>query len=238
MEAKGWIEADLGELDQANLPPDSGAVLVEESQQAPREVSRASSQCKRWRNQAAAVERSWEYLARAPLAHGASAERIEPRGQARVPTATTPGAIGATRSGISRVAPRLAALEGRKKVVDPLADCARERIRGPWAGPVDMPPDARRLSISRGQSTANQSRSHRSWGRWSLRTPRDPALRAVPVPVPARRSTAACPVGGDWAVWCVGMAIQLVTRVKLSLRRLRRRWRWCSTSLWSRLPPR
>jgi len=40
----------------------------------------------------------------------------------------------------------------------------------------------------------------------------------VPVPVPARRSTAACPVGGHWPVWCVALAIQLVTRVKLSLR--------------------
>ena len=27
-----------------------------------------------------------------------------------------------------------------------------------------------------------------------------------------------CPVGGHWPVWCVALAIQLVTRVKLSLR--------------------
>jgi len=26
-------------------------------------------------------------------------------------------------------------------VVNRLADCARERIHGPWAGPVDMPPE-------------------------------------------------------------------------------------------------
>ena len=39
----------------------------------------------------------------------------------------------------------------------------------------------------------------------------------VPVPVSAR-STAVCPVGGRWPVWCAALAIQLVTRVKLSLR--------------------
>ena len=37
----------------------------------------------------------------------------------------------------------------------------------------------------------------------------------VPVPVSAR-STAVCPVGGRWPVWCAALAIQLVTRVKLS----------------------
>ena len=39
----------------------------------------------------------------------------------------------------------------------------------------------------------------------------------VPVAVSAR-STAVCPVGGRWPVWCAALAIQLVTRVKLSLR--------------------
>ena len=42
-------------------------------------------------------------------------KRISCAGQPRVPTATTPGAIGATRSGIGRVVRGLAALEGAEK---------------------------------------------------------------------------------------------------------------------------
>ena len=57
--------------------------------------------------------------------------------------------------------------------------------------------------------------------------PRDPACEQVPVPVSAR-STAVCPVGGRWPVWCAALAIQLVTRVKLSLRSTPKASEWCS----------
>ena len=50
-----------------------------------------------------------------------------------------------------------------------------------------------------------------------VRRPTTQPLQQVPVPVSAR-STAVCPVGGHWPVWCVVLAIELVTRVKLSLR--------------------
>ena len=101
------------------------------------------AECKRWRNQAAAVERSRSTWAvrvgtRSKCPRGSSRA-----GQARVPTATTPGAIGATGSGISRVGRAIGrpGRGGKKGVVNRLADCARERIRGPWAGAVDMPPE-------------------------------------------------------------------------------------------------
>lgn len=52
----------------------------------------------------------------------------------------------------------------------------------------------------------------------SLPAPASCEHEHVPVQVPARRSTAVYPVGGHWPVWCITLAIQLVTRVKLSLR--------------------
>ena len=55
-------------------------------------------------------------------------------------------------------------------------------------------------------------------GRRSLRTsPRPSAASKFPYRYQPG-STAACPVGGRWPVWCVALAIQLVTRFKLSLR--------------------
>ena len=86
-------------------PPDSGAVLVEESQQASREVSRASSRMQKVAKPSRRSGAVTEYLARARVGTRSKCPRGSSRaGQARVPTATTPGAIGATRSGISRVA--------------------------------------------------------------------------------------------------------------------------------------
>ena len=86
-------------------PPDSGAVLVEESQQASREVSRASSRMQKVAEPSRRSGAVTEYLARAHVGTRSNCPRGSSRaGQARVPTATTPGAIGATRSGISRVA--------------------------------------------------------------------------------------------------------------------------------------
>ena len=74
------------------------------------------AECKRWRNQAAAVERSRSSWRKRTLAHEARAQEDQAaRADLEAPTATTPGAIGATRSGIGRVAARLAALEGAEK---------------------------------------------------------------------------------------------------------------------------
>ena len=82
------------------------------------------AECKRWRNQAAAVERSRSTWRKRRRWHTKQVpKRIEPRGQARVPTATTPGAIGATRSGISRVARAIGrpGRGGKKRVVNRMA---------------------------------------------------------------------------------------------------------------------
>ena len=100
-------------------------------------------------------------------------KRIKPGESNLGPTATTPGAIGATRSGIGRVARGIGRLGrgGKKGVVNRLADCARERIHGPWPVQSTCLRNTQRLLISRGQSTANQSASHSSWGRRSLRAP-------------------------------------------------------------------
>jgi hypothetical protein len=46
-------------------------------------------------------------------------------------------------------------------------------------------------------------------------------MRFVPTPVPARRPVPARPIGpkgGHWPVWCIALAMRLVTGVKLSLR--------------------
>src|SRR5271157_2718609 len=57
-----------------------------------------------------------EYLARARVGTRSTCPRGSSRaGQPRVPTATTPGAIGATRSGIGRVARDWPPWKGRKK---------------------------------------------------------------------------------------------------------------------------
>lgn len=51
----------------------------------------------------------------------------------------------------------------------------------------------------------------------STNVPATAPREQLPVPVPAR-ATALCPVGGHWPVGCIALAVQLVTRVKLSLR--------------------
>jgi hypothetical protein len=51
----------------------------------------------------------------------------------------------------------------------------------------------------------------------STNVPATEQREQLPVPISAR-STALCPVGGHWPVWCIALAMQLVTRVKLSLR--------------------
>ena len=118
MEANGVGSKRILEIaDQAKSPRRILVRSLLKSRNKLREKYRElRAECKRWRNQAAAVERSRSTSAQAARWHTKQLpKRIEPRGQARVPTATTPGAIGATRSGISRVAPRLAALEGAEK---------------------------------------------------------------------------------------------------------------------------
>ena len=108
---------------------------------------------------------------------------------------------------------------GKKGVVNRLADCARERIRGPWAGPVDMPPErSTTVDLAWAIDSEPVSQPQILGEAVSPYAPATQRCEQVPVPVPARRSTAACPVGGHWPVWCVALAIQLVTRVKLSLR--------------------
>ena len=171
-----WKAHDRGEVSA----PDSGAVLAfEESQQASwRSLRELRAECKRWRNQAAAVERSRSTWRKHASAHEA---RAQEDGAARAKLESQLQQLREQserrRSGISRVARRLAALEGAEKkgVVNRLADCTRERIRGPWAGPVDMPPERSTTVDLAWQSTANQSASHRSWGRRSLRTPPRPS---------------------------------------------------------------
>src|SRR5208282_1152066 len=101
-----------------------------------------------------------EYLARARVGTRSTCPRGSSRaGQPRVPTATTPGAIGG----------------------EPVSE---PQFLGEAVSP---------------------------------RAPVTQRCEQVPVPVSAR-STAVYPVGGRWPVWCAALAIQLVTRVKLSLR--------------------
>ena len=108
---------------------------------------------------------------------------------------------------------------GKKGVVNRLADCARERIRGPWAGAVDMPPErAMTVDLAWAIDSEPVSQPQILGEAVSPCAPATQRCEQVPVPVPAKRSTAVCPVGGHWPVWCVALAIQLVTRVKLSLR--------------------
>jgi len=103
--------------------------------------------------------------------------------------------------------------------VNRLADCARERIRGTWAGPVDMPPErSTTVDLARAIDHETVSQPQFLGEAVSPYAPATQRCEQVPVPVPAKRSTAVCPVGGHWPVWCVALAIQLVTRVKLSLR--------------------
>src|SRR5271157_1705414 len=161
-----------------------------------------------------------EYLARARVGTRSTCPRGSSRaGQPRVPTATTPGAIGATRSGIGRVARDWPPWKGRKKrVVNRLADCARERILGPWAGPVDVPSEhSTTVDLAWAIDGEPVSEPQFLGEAVSPRAPVTQRCEQVPVPVSAR-STAVYPVGGRWPVWCAALAIQLVTRVKLSLR--------------------
>src|SRR5271157_2527783 len=163
-----------------------------------------------------------EYLARARVGTRSTCPRGSSRaGQPRVPTATTPGAIGATRSGIGRVARAIGrpGRGGKKGVVNRLADGARERIHGPWTGPVDVPSEhSTTVDLAWAIDSEPVSQPQILGEAVSPYAPATQRCEQVPVPVPARRSTAACPVGGHWPVWCVALAIQLVTRVKLSLR--------------------
>src|SRR5271166_1575213 len=162
-----------------------------------------------------------EYLARARVGTRSTCPRGSSRaGQPRVPTATTPGAIGATRSGIGRVARAIGrpGRGGKKGVVNRLADCARERIHGPWAGPVDVPSEhSTTVDLAWAIDGEPVSEPQFLGEAVSLCAPVTQRCEQVPVPVSAR-STAVCPVGGRWPVWCAALAIQLVTRVKLSLR--------------------
>ena len=84
-----------------------------------------------------------EYLAQAPLAHEASAQEDR---AARPSSSPNCNNSGSNRSDEKWNQPSCARIGrpgrgGKKGVVNRLADCARERIRGPWAGAVDMPPE-------------------------------------------------------------------------------------------------
>ena len=99
-----------------------------------------------------------------------------------------------------------------------LADCARERIHGPWAGPVDVPSEhSTTVDLAWAIDGEPVSEPQFLGEAVSPCAPVTQRCEQVPVPVSAR-STAVCPVGGRWPVWCAALAIQLVTRVKLSLR--------------------
>ena len=179
------------------------------------------AECKRWRNQAAAVERSRSTWRKRALAHEARAQedqaaranlesqlrQLREQSEQREVESAELRAIGRPGRG------------GKKGVVNRLADCARERIRGTWAGPVDMPPE-RSTTVDLAWAIDGEpvSQPQILGEAVSPYAPATQRCEQVPVPVPARRSTAACPVGGHWPVWCVALAIQLVTRVKLSLR--------------------
>ena len=135
------------------------------------------AECKRWRNQAAAVERSRSTWRERALAHEASAQ------EDRAARAKLESQLQQLREQSKRREVESAELRaigrpgrgGKKRVVNRLADCAESESAA--RGPVQSTclRNARRLSISRGQSTANQSASHRSWGRRSLRTPPRPS---------------------------------------------------------------
>ena len=103
-------------------------------------------------------------------------------------------------------------------MVNRLADCARERIHGPWAGPVDVPSEhSTTVDLAWAIDGEPVSEPQFLGEAVSPCAPVTQRCEQVPVPVSAR-STAVCPVGGRWPVWCAALAIQLVTRVKLSLR--------------------
>ena len=162
-----------------------------------------------------------EYLAQARWHTKQVPKRIEPRGPSSSPNCNN---SGSNRSDEKWNQPSCTAIGrpgrgGKKGVVNRLADCARERIRGPWAGPVDMPPErSTTVDLAWAIDSEPVSQPQILGEAVSPYAPATQRCEQVPVPVPARRSTAACPVGGHWPVWCVALAIQLVTRVKLSLR--------------------
>ena len=99
------------------------------------------AECKRWRNQAAAVERSRSTWRSARWHTKHVPKRIKPRGPTSSPNCDN---SGSNRSNEKWNRPSCRAIGrsgrgGKKGVVNRLADCARERIHGPWAGPVDVP---------------------------------------------------------------------------------------------------
>lgn len=110
-----------------------------------------------------------------------------------------------------------------------MADGAREQTRGTWADPIDVSSE-RATTVDHtwvvdsepvgeppfvGKVTAPNVPA-------TQRREQLPALVSgsapVPVLIPARGLPAVRPKGGHWPVWCIALAIQLVTRVKLSLR--------------------
>ena len=134
------------------------------------------AECKRWRNQAAAVERSRSTWRKRTLAHEASAQ------EDRAARAKLESQLQQLREQSKRREVESAELRtigrpgrgGKKGVVNRLADCARERIRSTWAGPVDMPPE-RSTTVDLAWAIDSEPVSHRSWERRSLRAPPRPS---------------------------------------------------------------
>ena len=146
------------------------------------------AECKRWRNQAAAVERSRSTW-RKPRWHTKQVpKRIEPRGPSSSPNCNN---SGSNRSDGKWNQPSCAigrpGRGGKKGVVNRLADCARERIRSTWAGPVDMPPErSTTVDLAWAIDSEPVSQPQILGEAVSPCAPATQRCEQVPVPVPAR----------------------------------------------------
>ena len=177
--------------------------------------------CKRWRNQAAAVERSrssWRERAETgeAAAQREQAERIaieaewqQIRGQSQEREAE----LAALRA-------QLAASEERKKGALNQPDAlTAEQLQAIWASSVISPSPSSALvapARSRSQRHAGCRTAVSSAGTLAA-TPASKEPEQLPATMPTR-SIEPYPVGGQWPVCCIALAVRLVTAAKLSLR--------------------
>ena len=148
------------------------------------------AECKRWRNQAAAVTKSRDAWRRRALAGEAALH--DPRRPCR-PRGPGAGAIG-------RIAGRPGGGRKRGRRADPTPRAPRRR-------PGRRPAGRRVAPRPRGARVTDPGDG----------APSDRAGPAGPR-TPSDRPGRAAPVGGHRPTWCIALAVRLVTAVKLSIR--------------------
>ena len=178
------------------------------------------AECKRWRNQAAAVERSRSTWCSAPWPG-----RRPPKENALsgLPSPRSCNRSGGNRRNVKRSWLRCVLnwsppRERKKGALNQPEAHTAEPAQAMWASSVISPPESSTVAAA-AHATDNTPVVEPPYP-LPVRLATAPASEN-PDPLPATvstRSTLPSPVGSHWPVWCVALAVRLVTAVKLSLR--------------------